>query len=311
MRNIFEKSTFKWIIAWFFVCFLFWVVVFADWTNLKSFRNTWGSDAPNIENKLSAETWNSVLQELDQLKVALSWALNDPSIAIPKWAVMAFDLKTWCPTGWDPFTLANDRFLMWTSTWSEVESIWWKSTSSLGVKNIPAHYHFYKDTVYSESFSPTEANYYVNYNYYDYRPGANNYGGTYNRINNQIKLAQWTEDLWWGAGLWGPSVWLIYWSDEGWDHDNYPIYWVRATSNEICSSDFWKYGRGQYNQEDWLGGRLIGLGAVGYDSTHAELSQLRKAYCYWDGKTNLPKDKGGQEFSVQNPYVKVIYCKKQ
>jgi hypothetical protein len=63
--------------------------------------------------------------------------------------------------------------LMWTSTWSEVESIWWKSTSSLGVKNIPAHYHFYKDTVYSESFGPTEANYYVNYDYYITFPSGN------------------------------------------------------------------------------------------------------------------------------------------
>ena len=301
MRNILEKSTFKGIISWFFVCLLFWVVVFADWTNLKSFRNTWGSDAPNIENKLSAETWNSVLQELDQLKVALSWALNSPSIAIPSWAVMAFDLTTWCPTGWEPFTLADDRFLMWTSTWSEVRKTWWKDNAQLTVKNIPAHYHYYKDTIYAESHEASSLNYYVSYDYHDFRPGANNNNG---RINNKKILAQWKDDVWYPNGN-SLGRWVVYWSDEWWDHDNYPIYWVRATSNEICGYDFWKYMRGPYNVTDWLGWRFIQL--------DGELERLRKSLCYWDGRYNMntTNEAAAQEFSIKNSYVKVIYCRKQ
>ena len=281
MRNIFEKSTFKWIIAWFFVCLLFWVVVFADWTNLKSFRNTWWSDAPNIENKLSAETWNSVLQELDQLKLALSWALNDPSIAIPKWAVMAFDLTTWCPTGWEPFTLANGKFLLWTLNASEVEKTWWSSTAQLQVKNLPSHYHYYKDTIYAESHPASHLNNYVSYNY--------------SNASSVRVLAQWTNDVKWSRN---GQEWVIYWSDEWWDHDNFPIYWVRATSNDICEDGFWWDSVWQYGGRDSLGWRFIGL--------NWELTNLRNSYCYWSTAKS-----SAQAFSVQNPYIKILYCKKK
>jgi hypothetical protein len=36
-----------------------------------------------MENKLSADTWNSVLAELDHLKAELKTELDDPALNIP------------------------------------------------------------------------------------------------------------------------------------------------------------------------------------------------------------------------------------
>jgi len=283
MRNILEKSTFKGIISWFFVCLLFWVVVFADWTNLKSFRNTWGSDAPNMENKLSAETWNSVLQELDQLKVELSWMLANPSIAIPSWAIMAFDSKSWCPEGWNVYEAASWKFLMWVSqnNLSKVGSSSWRKTVQLSVDNIPPHTHLYKDTIYSEGYEDNNGerfmeSHYLDFNDHNIKVVTN---GRYDLPGTTVLKN-------------GNPMWSIVWSDEWYDLDNWPYYWVRTTSSNVCSSyysDFWA--------TDWyVYWQLI-------DFKGNKLQNAMNSNCSNSYSAKSPVD-------IEYSNLKVVYCKK-
>jgi len=151
MKNLLEKPTLKWIFAWFLVCCLFWVVTFADWNTLKSFRNTWWSDAPNMENKLSADTWNSVLAELDHLKAELKTELDDPALNIPSWAVMPFAWRSTCPEWWSYYWSANGKFIMGTSENSAdakkpigSPTVWWRSEVTLTINEMPSHDHLLK-----------------------------------------------------------------------------------------------------------------------------------------------------------------------
>lgn len=151
MKKFLEISTLKGIFAWFLVCVVFWIVVFADWNTLKSFRNTWWSDAPNMENKLSADTWNSVLAELDFLKAELKTKLDDPALNIPSWAVMPFAWRSICPEWWSYYWSANGKFIMGTSENSAdakkpigSPTVWWRSDVTLTINEMPNHTHHIK-----------------------------------------------------------------------------------------------------------------------------------------------------------------------
>ena len=288
MKLFLEKPTLKGLFAWFIVCCLFWLVVLADWS--VSFRNTWGTDAPNINNKLSAETWNAVLEELDKLRADLSWALQDPSIAIPNWAIMAFDLQTWCPDWWEIYEVASWRFLMWVNE-ANLKTVWLKGgspTTRLKAGNIPPHNHFYKDTVYSESYvedgSETQ---FIRSNYITALKNGN-------YATSPIKIiSAWTADLPYGSWVieWTSTpYWALPWSDEWYDVDNLPYYWIRQTSDAVCwYSDFraaW-WGKVYWSLKDFWWNKLNN-----YINNHCNTSYY------------------ADHFSIEYSNVKVLYCKK-
>lgn len=256
MKKILEISTLKGIFAWFLVCVVFWIVVFADWNTLKSFRNTWWSDAPNMENKLSADTWNSVLAELDHLRDELSWALNSPNLILPKWAIVAFDSKTGCPNDGtrEIFAQADGKSLMgvWLSSLSQVWNTGWSPTAFLMQKHIPPHSHLFKDTVFSENNKD-------NWNWQTIDGYWNNNG--YLVVSSYEMPLQYMHKLEWS-------------SDTDWDNDI--LYWMRYTKGSICPA---------------------------YPST-TFISQTK--FNRNDGCVASQ-----ESFSIQDPYVKVVYCKKK
>ncbi len=255
MKKTLEISTLKGIFAWFLVCVVFWIVVFADWNTLKSFRNTWWSDAPNMENKLSADTWNSVLAELDHLRDELSWALNSPNLVIPHGAIMAFDSKTGCPDDtWEIYTVANGRFLMgvWFSDLSKVGDTWWSSTQTLVKGNLPPHSHRFKDTVFNE--------------YWEGWMGQTINGQW---MDNGYLMSSNTDLPWARSAVWSSET----------DYDNDIVYWERLSYTEVC----------------W--------------ATDSRFVRASTWNSYWRLAYNCTSS--AQPFSIQNPYVKVVYCRKK
>ena len=97
-----------------------------------------------MSNKLSAESWDEVLNRLDTMENSMKNALTDPSIVMPKWMVAAFNLSS-CPDWWKSYDDAKWRFVIgvwsnWTATYS-LWAKWWNSNSTLNVSNLPPHNH--------------------------------------------------------------------------------------------------------------------------------------------------------------------------
>ena len=297
MKSILKKSTFKWVLAFFVVCSLFWILVFADVNNIfTGFFDSWGSDKHNYE--LSAETWDSVLQELDQLKAELENTLSKPSMAVPTWAIAAFDWKSWCPEGWSIYNKANWKVLVWVSNVNQAMMSGGSSTATLNVQNLPAHTHYFKDTMFSEAFLEAYRNNFMRGEY------TNDYWNrnTYKLFSAWVRDIPWKYPAWWS---YQEAQWVIFGQEADVDYDNYPIYWVRLTSSEVCSTEFWNKVNTYWDNLNWnltISSDKVEWSFLNFKWT--ALSSKVKDYCYWTSKGKSLQ----QPFSVLDPYLTVVYC---
>lgn len=254
--------------------------------------------AATITNKPAENQENKKFdpRKIEQMWEVLSWTDWDNLMdtlnewTVPAGAIMAFSPEDWCPEGWEIYEPANWNFLMGTNkTWNTIQ--WWSKAATLSIENLPEHTHYYKDTVYSESTSPKDHLYLSD----DYKDTLkNNYW-----IDDYAIFNRWQNDLPFPGTL---ADWEIFWSASS-DYDNYPIYWVRATSSEVCKSD------GQFSS---IKTKINPDGTAYFwitpiDWKFWKLNYLKNDinnYCYGGIKSSKP-------FSVLNPYVTVIYCKKK
>jgi hypothetical protein len=133
-----------------------------------------------------------------------------------------------------------------------------------------------------------------------------NYGRTSatNKNKTVTVLNQWKDDVMW-YNLDVSELGVIFWTNKWWDTNNYPIYWVRLTSAEVCSPEFWSTNW----PEDVDANVIVQNWEVQWkllDMYGNHLSKNIKNNCYSTDKGNEQ-----QAFSVQNPYYKVVYCKKK
>jgi hypothetical protein len=131
--------------------------------------------------------------------------------SVPAWTIMAFNL-TKCPTWWDPYPIANWRFLMWGKTSSSDET-WWDEDNkiTLNVWQIPEHSHVFADTIFSEKWD--QSAYASNNTYLKDYIVVEKY-----KLNSDDSYMVWHH---------GTSI----------DTDNYLWAWLRKTSASICTDD--------------------------------------------------------------------------
>jgi len=296
MRNIFEKSTFKGIISWIFVCCLFWIVVFAD-RNVKSFRDNWNTET--LDYKLTSDNWDNLLKEIDKLKNEMKTALNQPSIRIPTWTIFAFDWKSWCPTWWTLYSGAGWRTLLWVINANQAMVTGWSTTATLKVENIPAHTHYLKDTMFSEAFLEAYRNNFMRGEYMS--DFWNKY--TYKLFSAWVRDIPWKYPAWWS---YQEAEWVIFGQEDDVDYDNYPIYWVRVTSSEACSIELWNNVNTYWYNLNWnltISNDKVAWSFLNFKWT--ALSSKVRNYCYW-----TTQGQNTQSFSIQDPYLTVVYCMK-
>ena len=190
---------------------------------------------------------------------------------MPAWAVMAFDLSE-CPSGWSRFSDADDRFIMGATTNSKEK--WGSGLAKLVIKNIPPHSHYYKDTVYAENRT------------------ANLDGSNYHRTVNGYKwLDASNKDMYYGVTFSHEML-----GSSATDKDNDPIYWVRGSSMQLC--DFW------YRDQTYVYGNRGDVDINGWFLNMLDLRTKLDASCTSDYSSS------NTSFSVQNAYVKLLYCRK-
>jgi len=110
-----------------------WWWVFVRWASPVSFSSL---KSTSTNNTITKANWDTLIDGI----VALEERVNKITPQLRTWAVAAFTTST-CPEGWQDYTGANNRFIMWTSTASEVGNPWGRNSVTLTVSNIPAHSH--------------------------------------------------------------------------------------------------------------------------------------------------------------------------
>ena len=141
MKKLFEKGRLKWFILWLSLSFLFTALLtLAANVNFSDFKSEKHS------NKLEAATWNELMDRLDTLQNDLNNAIAN---TVPVWSVVAFTGA--CPENWQPYSAANNKYIMWTTSvsnywksydWCLSRTTTWACNIKLDKYQMPPHYHY-------------------------------------------------------------------------------------------------------------------------------------------------------------------------
>jgi hypothetical protein len=132
-----ERSTIKWILAWFGVCCLFSIIVIASELtsfNFSRFRISW---SPAY---LEVDQWNNLVSEIEWLKNRLNTDLSNNQI--PEHTVIIYNWSK-CPDWWKIWKWHEDgRFLMPLQSEGSPYINDWSWSFVLVEDNLPAHSHY-------------------------------------------------------------------------------------------------------------------------------------------------------------------------
>ena len=92
------------------------------------------AENPSNQNRLTAENWDALISEVENLKSQIG---NNSSI--PAGAIMAFDSSS-CPVGWSRFTDADGRFIMGNISNSKEKG--GNNNIKLTIEQLPPHYFY-------------------------------------------------------------------------------------------------------------------------------------------------------------------------
>lgn len=214
---------------------------------------------PANKNQLTAQNWDSLVSEVEKLKLEVGNSLQagagnsqqwNTTINVPAGAIMAFDLSS-CPQGWTRYAKADNRFIMWASAW--FGSIGGTGAIMMKANQLAPHSHWFVDSFFADGYD-----YANNWQAFGFREG--------------VDKVSWNR--WFGT-------------DTNVDQDNYLRVVWRKTGSRIV-----KWDEKTQSHTPW------------------DITAESKAY---DWQSWIP-DFGGywtqQPLDILNPYIKLIYCKK-
>lgn len=134
MKNsFFEKSTWKWILAWLAVCWVFFLGAFAAEFSLSGLK----IELPN--RLLQQAKWNGLIDAMWGFASSVNANLKDSTI--PKWTVIIFDGDGDCPDWWKRWVWAWEYLIMPSKNGTK-PSPDWEDSFTITAQNLPKHSHF-------------------------------------------------------------------------------------------------------------------------------------------------------------------------